>query len=282
MKKYTLAWGSILISLACSVQAQTNTIHSYHIGNSLTFGAVPALKPVLQARGASAECGWSVLWGSSLSQIWDKAGAPSNTSPQGSFTNALTQNTWDVLTLQSWGANFEGDKGDIALAKKFIELALPKSPNIQVYIYETWPFNNKDDTRSFEQKWSRNFPKPGEWDSVWNATYCKELVKRINQEMPNLKKPVRLIPAGSVIAELDKQIRAGRVTDMKKIEEFYRDNIHLNSAGNYLVRCTLYAVMMKDSPVGLPIPDDVAATLGKAIQEAAWKVVCETELTGVK
>lgn len=284
MKIFKTAAACVLISLAGSVLAepQAQTIRTYHIGNSLTFGAAPGLPAVLKSRGANAECGWSVLWGSSLWQIWEKAGAPSNTSPEGSFTNALTKKTWDVLTLQSWGAVFEGEKGDVVMARKIIELAMQKSPDIQVFIYETWPFNNKGDTRTFADKWARNFPKPGEWDSVWNATYCKELVKRLNKEMPGLKKPVKLIPAGSVMAEVDQQIRDGKVTDLTKIEELYKDNIHLNAAGNCMVRWTMYAAMMKDSPVGLPIPAEVPEALGKAMQEAAWKIVSESEFTGVK
>jgi hypothetical protein len=281
MKIFKTATVCVLIGLAGSVLAepQAQTIRSYHIGNSLTFGAAPGMKAVLQSRGAKAECGWSVLWGQSLGANWDKAGQPSNTSPDGSFTNALTQKTWDVLTLQSWGAAFEGE---VVMARKFIELAMRKSPDIQVFIYETWPFNNKGDTRTFADKWTRSFPKPGEWDSVWNATYCKELVKRLNKEMPGLKKPVRLIPAGSVMAEVDTQIRDGKVTDLTKIEDLYKDNIHLNAAGNCMVRWTMYAAMTKDSPVGLPIPAEVPEALGKTMQAAAWKVVSESEFTGVK
>ena len=284
MKIFKTATACVLIGLAGSglAEPQTQPLRSYHIGNSLTFGAAPGLASVLKSRGANAECGWSVLWGSSLYQIWEKAGAPSATSPEGSFTNALTKKTWDVLTLQSWGAVFEGEKGDVVMAKKFIELAMQKSPDIQVYIYETWPFHNQNDTLSFADKWARDFPKPGQWESVWNDSYCKELVKRLNQEMPGLKKPVKLIPAGSVMAEVDQQIRNGKVAGLAKIEELYKDNIHLTAAGNCMVRWTMYAAMMKESPVGLPIPAEVPEALGKAMQEAAWKVVSASEFTGVK
>ncbi len=262
-----------LAGLAAAEPAATS-IRTYHIGNSLTFGAVPGLPALFKSRGIAAECGWHVLWGSSLHQIWEKAGTPSAASPHGAFTNALSACSWDVLTLQPWGTLLDGDKGDVAMAKRFVELARRKSPDIQVFIYETWPFN-KDDGKTFAERWSRGLPGPGDWDSVWSSACCKLLVERLNAEMPELARPVRLVPAGSAMAELDRRIRAGEITEPARIEELYQDNIHLNATGNYLVRCTMYAAIMKDSPLGLPAEKGVSESLARVIQEAAWKVVRE-------
>lgn len=273
-----------MIGLMCVVQAEPpkQKIRAFHIGNSLTFGEMSGLSGFMGSRGSTYEYGWHVLWGKGLSEIWEKSGAPSDKAAKyGAFKDALANNEWDVLTLQSWGAVFEGEKGDVVMAKKFIELALKKSPDLQVYIYETWPFKDKAGKIDFAAKWAREFPKPGQWDSVYNSTYCKVLVDRLNKDMPDLKKPVRLIPAGSVISELDKQARAGTVPGIKQIEELYKDDIHMGPAGVYLVRCVFYSVIMKDNPVGLPgAGKDVPDELSKIFQETAWKVVGGLEMTG--
>ena len=254
-------------------------LRAFHIGNSLTFGVVsdPNHRAFMSGHGVDYKAGYHVLWGQSLATIWDKADAPSATVQQyGNFKNALEKSDWDVLTLQAWGSQFEGEKGDAAMARKYIELATARNPAIQIYIYETWPFKDKEGKLDFAAKWKREFPKPGNWDSVWNSTYCKKLVAKLNGDLPDLKKPVKLIPAGTVLAAIDQQIREGKLTGIQKTEQLYKDDIHLTPLGNYIVRCTFYAVLRNESPQGRPgneLFKDVSPENGKLIQDTVWRVV---------
>ena len=53
-----------------------------------------------------------------------------------------------------------------------------------------------------------------------------------------MKKPPLLVPVGHVMNELHTQMKAGRVSGYTSIDQFYKDGIHLNEAGSYLVGCT--------------------------------------------
>jgi ABC-type thiamine transport system ATPase subunit len=67
------------------------------------------------------------------------------------------------------------------------------------------------------------------------------------------------------------------------VYQLYKDAIHLGEMGSYLVGCTFYATMVKQSPVGLPtepygkLDPKVAAFL----QQTVWDVVSEHPETGV-
>ncbi len=272
-----------------------NSIRVFHIGNSLTYGVLknPRAATILGSRGCKYEYGWHILWGSTLGTIWDKAGEPSKTAePYGAFKEALGKYSWDALTLQPYGSILEGDGGDAAVCKRFIELAVQKSPDIQVFIYETWPGREKNDTPDFSAKWTRHYQKdlPGvmtgnkKYNGIYSGEYCKKLVKQLNRELPKLKNPVCLIPVGSVMHELNRLMKDGMISGYGRIEQLYADLQHLNPVGNYVALCTFYGILMKDDPRGLPgavLDKSITDSLAGIIQEQAWETVSSMELTGM-
>jgi len=294
MKSLLLAFAFLLcLAPLAFAQAPAATpadkpLRAYHIGNSLTFHVVsdPRHRGFMSGHGVQYVAGYHVLWGQSLFTIWDKSDTPSaKTEKYGVFKNALANFDWDVLTLQPWGSQFDGEKGDLAMARKYIELATARNPDIQVYIYETWPFKDKEGKLDFAAKWSRPFPQPGNWDSLWNSTYCTRLVAQLNKDLPTLKKPVRLLPVGTVLAAIDQQIRSGSLPGVDKFEQLYKDDIHLTPFGYYIARCTFYAVLRRQSPQGLPASasvKEVSDEAGKIIQDTVWRIVTSTDATGVK
>jgi len=202
----------------------------------------------------------------------------------------------------------DGKDGDLVMAKNFIDLALPKSPDLQVYVYARWPhisvmgkpfvfdkgistspptpaagkvtlFNGFDDWRTL---WLRHYT--GGWDGT-NETkdYFKKLTLELRKAFPKLKKPILMVPVGHVMHELDRRMKAGEVPGFKTIWDVYRDQIHLNNVGSYVVGCTFFATLYKENPKGLPSePYKVTdPKLAKVIQETVWKVVGTHELTGV-
>ena len=54
--------------------------------------------------------------------------------PFGLYPKALAEYQWDVLSLQPFDRHIEGKDGDLTMAKNFIDLALKRSPDVQVYI----------------------------------------------------------------------------------------------------------------------------------------------------
>jgi hypothetical protein len=109
------------------------------------------------------------------------------------------------------------------------------------------------------------------------------LTLALRRAYPPPAKPVLLVPAGDVLLELDRRMKAGKVPGYRDIGQVYADGIHLKDVGSYIVGCTFYATLYRDNPVGLPsAPYKVHdARLARLIQEAAWDVVSTNDLAGV-
>jgi hypothetical protein len=164
------------------------------------------------------------------------------------------------------------------MAKNFIDLALPKSPDVQVYVYARWPRQGKDD---FDIAWQKKYT--GGWDGT-NETkdYFERLTLELRKTCPNLKKPVLMVPVGHVMFELNQRMKAGDVPGHKQIKDVFADGIHLNNVGSYVVGCTYFATLYRENPKGLPgEPYKVTdQKLAEVIQDTVWKVVSTHELAG--
>ena len=192
------------------------------------------------------------------------------------------------------------------MSKNFIDLALPKSPDLQVFVYARWPrthvngkpfswtkgaatspptpaagkptlFNGFDDWGTL---WLRKYT--GGWDGT-NETkdYFERLALELRKAYPRLK--IHMVPVGHVMYKLDQQMKAGKVPGFKTIWDVYADGIHLNNVGSYVVGCTYFATLYKENPKGLPgEPYKVTdPKLAEVIQKTVWNVVSTNELAGV-
>ena len=132
------------------------------------------------------------------------------------------------------------------MAKNFIDLALPKSPDVQVYVYARWPRQGKDD---FDTAWLKKYT--GGWDGT-NETkdYFERLTLELRKAYPKFKKPILMVPVGHVLYELNQRMKAGEVPGYKQIKEVFADDIHLNNVGSYVVGCTYFATLYRQEPEG--------------------------------
>jgi phage head maturation protease len=75
--------------------------------------------------------------------------------------------------------------------------------------------------------------------------------------------------------ELHRRMKAGEVPGYRSIHQFYKDGIHLNEPGSYLVGCTYFATLLRQSPVGLPTAPygKIDAALAEIIQQTVWQIV---------
>jgi hypothetical protein len=210
---------------------------------------------------------------------------------------------WDAVSLQPFdrhlhGQNKEGeDVGDVALVAKLARLAAAKNPDVQIYIYARWPRvtvngkgvpfdkNDYDPAKpgsgndlskidDYSARWNGKFT--GGWDAS-NETrdYFETLLREVRNETTSLKNPPLLVPVGYVMADLHEQMKAGQVPGWTSIYQFYKDGIHLNEPGSYLVGCTYFATLLKQSPEDLPTDPygKISPALAKMIQQSAWRVV---------
>jgi len=274
-------------------------LRGYHIGNSLTFKALSYPYTVynkpwtllayeerviafMNARGVRYVPGWHISRGASLPSLWNNRFNPA-VANAGPAEKALGSFTWDVLTLQLWGADAAGD---VEAARKFIDTAVAKNPEIQVCLVETWVEKNDKLVPDYATQWNRPW-KPDQKFGVpplHCAAYAKTVFTHLQKASADLRHPVRLIPIGSVLYELDKRMRAGEIAGFTRVEELYQDKVHLNETGNYVALETFSAVILGQNPRGLPRTDlfpSVTDSFSAAVQEVVWKVVASTPETGV-
>ena len=131
------------------------------------------------------------------------------------------------------------------MARNFIDLALPKSPELQVYVYARWPRQGKG--RTYDTSWLKKYT--GGWDNT-NETkdYFERLTLELRKAYPKLKKPILMVPVGHVMHGLNQRMKAGKVPGYTDIKQLFADGIHLNNVGSYVVGCTYFATLYKQNP----------------------------------
>lgn len=279
MIRTALTVASIILAAAHS-SAEEKTLRVYFVGNSVTDTInYRALAELAKSRGHNQIWGRHMIPGAPLQWIWEHPKDGFQEQPFGHFPTALAGFQWDVLSLQPFDRHLEGKDGDLTMAKNFIDLALPKSPDLQVYVYARWPRQGKDD---FDTMWLKKYT--GGWDGT-NETkdYFERLTLELRKTCANLKKPVLMVPVGYVMYELNQRMKAGEVPGHKHIKDVFADGIHLNNVGSYIVGCTFFATLYREIPKGLPAePYKVTdPKLAEVIQDTVWRVVSTNELAGV-
>lgn len=162
--------------------------------------------------------------------------------------------TWDALVLQPYQSylrasdyeapNAEGYLGDITAINNFLLYASGDNPSSfpsarQFYIYSAWPQvkkiedaridTNADGYYSYSEFYDAPYD-PGDGrdsgKSVPNRNYLQQLLDAVpgpgsNGSTPNLIRPLRLIPVGLVLREIDQRIINGTLTG---IEDYFTRN----------------------------------------------------------
>lgn len=277
---------------------EIRSLRVYHIGNSLTNGiSYAALDSMAEGDGREYVFGRHVISGAPLSWIYDRPDVGNRQAPFGRYHDAFTQNEWDVLTLQPFDRQlYQADgKGDVQVAKQFIDLAMAKSPNLQAYIYQRWPRRTllADGTYAaydYEKLWLRTYT--GKWDRTYETRdFFNRVVTELRKAYPDAKKPVLMVPVGDVMFELNRRIVAGQVPGIASTDELFWDGIHLTNWGGLVLGTTFYATMYKRDPRGLTfqkydVLDDpwdrkIDPGFAAAVQQVVWDVVKGHPFSGV-
>jgi hypothetical protein len=233
--------------------------------------------------------------GAPLQWLWEHPKDGFQEEPFRLYPKALSEFPWDVLSLQPFDRHFDGKEGDLAMAGNFIELALKRSPNLQVYVYSRWPRKDKVKDGSlvldFKTKWLWNYT--GGWDGTEETKdYFERVVSGLRKAYEGKARLVLLVPVGDVLLELHERMKAGKVPGFSDIAEVYVDGIHFNNIGSYVVGTTFYATLFREDPRGItaepynekldPKKDRlIDEKLAAAIQDAVWSVVSNHPLSGV-
>jgi hypothetical protein len=303
----------ILVSLITISAAEEKIVRVYFIGNSVTDTIrYNSLKKLAEARGINLVWGRTMIPGAPLDWIYTHPNNGFCEQSFGTWEKALTEFSWDIVVLQPFDRHLHGktntgeDLGDVAIISKFAKMAYEKNPEVQIYIYARWPRvtvngkgtpfdkNDYDPTKPgsgndlskidpYVKRWEAKYT--GGWD-LTNETrdYFETLLKEVRKETGFLKKPVLLVPVGYVFAKLDEQMRDGKVRGYSNVYQLYKDGIHLNEVGSYIVGCTFFATLFKNSPEGLPVEPygNIDKEFAKYVQKLIWDTVKSNPFSGVE
>lgn len=307
---------TVLISCSsiatAAVEPSSKPLRVYFIGNSVTDTVRYAqLAELAKTKEITIQWGRHMIPGAPLEWLYGHPDDGFREEPYGGWKKALGEFAWDVVSVQPFDRHLHGksesgeDLGDVPLITKFAEMAATKNPDVRIYIYARWPRvtfagksesfdkNDYDPTKpgsgndlskvdDFATRWQAKYT--GGWDNTNEARdYFDTLLREVRAATPKLKNPVMLVPVGHVLADLDVQMKAGKVPGWTSIYQFYKDGIHLNEPGSYAVACTYFATLLKQSPEGLPATPygDISPELASIIQRTAWRVVKECGDAGV-
>ena len=120
--------------------------------------------------------------------------------------------------------------------------------------------------------------------------WWEEMMDYANDNRPDGATPVYIIPGHRMMARLYDDIGRSLVPGISSIDQFFSDDIHTNSLGDYAIAMIHYACIFNESPVGLPydlIPDPPpgfqtpSPALALYLQTMIWEVVTSYARTGI-
>ena len=276
---------------ATPLAAPEGPMRVYHLGHSLVGRDMPAMLAQLAGEGHGYDV--QLGWGTSLKHHWEEdlpinGFERENDHPRyRDAKEALGSGEYDAVVLTEMveirDAIKYHDSG--RYLPKWAQLARDGAPDVRVYLYETW--HPLDDAEGWLSRLDVDLTRYWE-DGV--------LFSDLAVNAPD--SPVRVIPAGQVMARVVREVEAmGGVGNIRGREDLFAraddgslDPIHINDLGAYLVALVHYAVLYHRSPVGVPhelrradgsvadAPDAEAAAL---MQRIVWEVVTGYRKTGV-
>lgn len=254
--------------------------HSFHI-----FIAGP-LGQMAKAGGIEGykDAGRQMLGGSRVQQHWDLP------DDKNTLKKALRAGEVDVLTCSPHLKL--PDEG----IDKFTALLLEHNPNGRVYIQASWyPYdlagkNNQNFKNDERDKADLAAIRKG-YEPFYTGL-CDQTQAINKQYEEKYKRPVAfLVPVGHAVYVLRDQVAAGKVPGIARQSELFTDPIgHARPALGILVTYCYYAAIYNKSPIGLPLPKELADPtdaeradkLNRVLQDIAWDAVTAEPLSGVK
>jgi hypothetical protein len=247
----------------------------YFMGHSLIGRDMPAM--LAQLAGAGHTYDGQLGWGAELQAHWGDielaGGDEENAHPRFREAHeAVESGDYDALVLT--------EKITIAVTNEYhdswhylalwAEKAAAANPDIRLYIMETWIEIEDEDA------WLAHV------EADLSASWERDFIDRA-LATGKIDRPVYIIPGGQVMARFVRALRArGGVDGLTGLGDLFRDNVHFNTTGAYLMALTHYAVLYGRSPVGLPtdLTDETGQPIppigpeaARLMQETVWEVV---------
>jgi hypothetical protein len=257
-------------------------------GNSFHYYIPSMLKNLAQQAGIEGHVlvDYQGIGGSRVIQHWDLP------DDQNKAKKALVTGKVDVMTMTPI---FLPDEG----IDHFVKLGLEKNPNMRFTLQESWlvfdqvgapdnePLYAK---RKYNKKLDRNQRTVEEMRKEHAPVFkaLEDHVRELNQRYG--KDAVLIVPVGPAAILLREKIIGHQAPGLKSQDDLFIDPIcHPSPVLQTLNAYCHFAVIYRKSPVGLPVPGELAKLnlpeadkLNRLLQELAWQAVMEHPLGGVK
>ncbi len=253
-------------------------MNSFHVGNSLT-GNASRFRTFIRTAGGRDDFPAYLIGGSLTNRLWNDAHGADKARWEETYARAV--HPLDYFTLQPRDFNV-AEEADYAI--RFIKLVREKSPDVQPWLYAEWVEmprarpTDKGEVPSYEMK--KTFPALS-WEESMSAMllYNEEVQHQILDQYHE-GKPVRIIPTALALGWARHLIDEGKLPGVPPgqasfYQTLFEDQVHVNSAGCYLVSLTWYAALYRESPEDklLPIGTGLTADQARVLQRLAWDVI---------
>jgi hypothetical protein len=289
-----LVGGSLLVVSHAQVAEKPGDPHSapvtkgqrvFTCAHSFHGFVYPILGEMAKAAGIKDHqpVGSSRIGGSRVIQHWDVP------EEKNEAKAALRAGKVDVLTLSPIWLPDEG-------IENFARLGLEHNPDIRVTVQEFWVPNDTYhpvyplETRIEVDHNATNLAELRKQQSLYDHDvdeYAREINRRLGKDV------LFTVPVGQAAAALREKIVAGQAPGLKAQWDLFRDNWgHHQVPLQVLSGYCHFAVIYRRSPVGLPVPPDLAKAeklseeekgkLNRLLQELAWNAVTHHPMSGVR
>jgi hypothetical protein len=248
---------------------------TFHLGNSLT-ATTNRFAELARTAGRRHRYVWFVGPGAWTNQLWGFKDGPRK-EEWGTLTAPLSR--IDHLTVQPRDFNIAEEAW---YDTQFFNLLRKKSPDLQPWLYTEWVEkvrqrpSDKGAVPSYQMK--TLYPALT-WEESMSAMllYVEELQHQLGPIDRAGKRP-RVLPSALAMGWIKNMIDHGKLPGAEPGSFYpllFRDQVHPNANGGYLVDMTWYAAFYRESPVGkvLPILTTLTAEQAAVMQQLAWDVI---------
>lgn len=240
------------VLLSATLAQPSSGSPSFWIGHSL-MSDIPDMVNALTGGGMRFR--HQDIPGAPLRWQWEEATRKSEFEPQfqGRYHTNMTKEFKVLVMVDSVP---RGDAASISestdFAGRFLSFARRQNPSVRAFYYEPWhdlksgtPQRGQYDTSSPSRglTWRPRIKEDrAKWDKV---------VAEANKKNPG-QVPLKLIPVATGLGMAYDAIQTGRLPGLKRIEDLFSDEIHLNPLGKYFSACIHYRALFGGKVSGKP------------------------------
>ena len=247
--------------------------HSFHVWMP------PLVADMAKAAGIQGheQLAISSIGGSKVIQHWDLPPERNKAKP------VLLAGRADLFTM---APTFLPDPG----IENFVRLGLEHNPRLRFTLQQNWvPYEDPElwlqpvKPRTLDRDMLTLPQLRAKHDPYFKL--IEDHVRDLNQRIPAAK--IAVVPCGEAVLALRAKVIQGAAPGVRTQNELFTDVLgHPGPQIRVLSAYCHFAVLYRRSPVGLPVPGQLAklpeaAKLNRLLQEIAWQVVVAHPLSGV-